>query len=162
MEFQDIVTQQQLNRGLRKNPPPASEYRFLINQPVYVYREKLQHWTGPHLVVNCDKKKVLVNLGKRKGQSSFNLAQVKPAKLPSFTDLVSNIKDSQEIFITEEIHGNDTRAHKLDEAKKKEILRLIEKGTFKIVLKTDAGEDPNVIPCRFVLAIKNVGRNEEI
>ena len=73
IEFQDIISQQQLHRGLRKNPFPASEDRFQINQSVYVYREKLKHWTGPHLVINCDKKKVLLNLGKREGPASFNL-----------------------------------------------------------------------------------------
>ena len=161
-EFQDIIAKQQLDRGLRKNPPPASEYRFQTNQPVYVYREKLKHWTGPHLVMSCDKKQVLVNLGKREGASNFNISQIKPAKLPSFSELKDNIEESPQIYITEVIKSNDPRAKNFDEAKKKEILGLIEKGTFKIVLKSEAGDDPNIIPCRFVLAIKNVGTGEEI
>ena len=103
-----------------------------------------------------------MNLGKREGPSNFNLAQVKPAKLPSFADLAHNIEESPQIFITEVIKPNDPRAAKFNEAKKQEILGLIEKGTFKIVLKHEAGDDPNIIPCRFVLAIKNVGTNEEI
>eukprot|EP00171_Calliarthron_tuberculosum_P005813 IDg5813t1 len=101
---------------------------FQMEQPVYVYREKLKQWTGPHLVIHCEKKTVLVDLGKREGASSYNIAQGK------------EIRRRQE----------------------KEILSLIERGTFKIVLREEAGENPNIIPCRFVLSIKNLGTDEEL
>ena len=65
MELKDIMIQQQLNRGLQMRPHTASEYRIQINHLIYVYREKLKHRAGSHLVINCGKKKVLVNLRRR-------------------------------------------------------------------------------------------------
>ena len=43
----------------------------------------------------------------------------------------------------------------MDDAKKKEILGLVERGTFKLVLEEEAGPNPNLIPSRYVLAIKH-------
>ena len=43
-----------------------------------------------------------------------------------------------------------------DDAKRQEILGLIERGTFRITLTEEiTDEPPNILPCRFVLAIKH-------
>ena len=49
-----------------------------------------------------------------------------------------------------------------DDAKRKEILGLIEKVTFKITLTEELGENepPNILPSRFVLAIKHTDGGE--
>ena len=66
------------------------------------------------------------------------------------------------IFFTEIICERDPRAKNFTEAKRKEIEGLIKRGTFKIVLREEIGEHPNIIPSRFVLAIKKDGSDEEI
>jgi hypothetical protein len=89
-------------------------------------------------------------------QSDFNVRQVKPYyfnsqdtnfKRNSDTDIDAtlNIFMSEEIpiapmnsvFITEIIKQGDPRAMKFEEAKRKEIQGLIDRGTWKLVLKED-------------------------
>lgn len=53
------------------------------------------------------------------------------------------------------IRTKDLRSGLVDETNRKEINALIERGTFKIVLRSEAGKDPNIIPSRFVLALKH-------
>eukprot|EP00171_Calliarthron_tuberculosum_P005221 IDg5221t1 len=59
------------------------------------------------------------------------------------------------ILWTEIIYPGDPRAAKFDDAIRKEILGLIERKTFKIVLKEEAGDNPNIVPARFILAVKH-------
>ena len=55
-----------------------------------VYREKpIRKWTGPHNLISAVGKKIMVDFGDRTGPRSFNLAQVKPARLPSISLLFS-------------------------------------------------------------------------
>jgi hypothetical protein len=88
-EYEKLISQSRISSSMRKKAPPAANYRFVPQQPVYVYREKQKHWTGPHLVVSADEKAVYVDLNERTGPRSFNLAQVKPAKLPAISELIS-------------------------------------------------------------------------
>lgn len=55
------------------------------------------------------------------------------------------------VNISEIIGNNDPPAVMFDEAKGKEIQGLIERGTWKVVLKDKMSEDANVIEGRFVL-----------
>ena len=66
------------------------------------------------------------------------------------------------ILHTETISPGDPRAEEFSDAKRKEILGLIEKGTFRIVLKEEAGPDPNVVPSRYVLTIKHSGDEKPV
>jgi hypothetical protein len=61
---------------------------------------------------------------------------------------------------TEVLSSGDPRAKQFDAAKRDEILGLIKRGTFKLVLRVEH-ENPNVIPARFFLAIKNTGTDKE-
>lgn len=45
-------------------------------------------------------------------------------------------------------------------AKKKEIKGLLERGTFKVILREDVNSDANVLPGHFVLAIKSTKDGE--
>ena len=59
------------------------------------------------------------------------------------------------VLHTEVLHPGDPRAGLFDDAKRKEILGLVERGTFKSVLEEEAGPNPNLIPSRYVVAIKH-------
>lgn len=52
-------------------------------------------------------------------------------------------------------------SQKFSEAKRKEIKGLVEKGTWKIVLKEEVSKDANILNGRFVFTIKNVNTKEE-
>lgn len=56
---------------------------------------------------------------------------------------------------TEEIHEGDPSKALFNDGNRKEILGLIERGTFKIVLEEKMGPCPNIMPSRFVCAIKH-------
>jgi hypothetical protein len=49
--------------------------------------------------------------------------------------------------------GDDREAH-FGHAKRAEVLSLIEKGTFRIVVQEETGDKHIIVPSRFVLAIK--------
>ena len=66
------------------------------------------------------------------------------------------------ILYTEIISPRDPRSGNFEEAKLKELKGLIEKGTFKIVLREEAGERPNITPTRFVLGIKHGDNGSEL
>ena len=56
---------------------------------------------------------------------------------------------------TEIINTGDNREALFDDAKRHELLGLLEKGAFRIRLHVDAGPNSNTVPTRFVLAIKH-------
>ena len=66
-----------------------------------------------------------------------------------------------EIYLTEMISDKDPRAScpEMTAAKKAEIRNLLERGTFKVVIKKDVPPNANVLPGRFVLAIKSTEDN---
>ena len=61
------------------------------------------------------------------------------------------------MFLTEILDRTDPRANsaKMTEAKKKEIKNLLDRGTFKVILKEDIPHDGNILPGRFVLTLKS-------
>lgn len=66
-----------------------------------------------------------------------------------------------QIFMTEVIQPGDPREPQFDEAKKKEIKGLIDKGTWKIILKNEMSPNSSILGGRFVLAIKDGGTSKE-
>lgn len=176
-EFELVISRRRVCSAISHRPPTTTLFRFIQNSPVYVYREKEKRWTRPHLVRSCDEKAVHVDLGERTGARQFNLSQLKPARLPSMqsllhptSDLVNSAisppktqkstspltqQNAPVTFFTEIIHRRDPRTGLVDEAKRKELPSLIERGTFRIFMRSDAGPEPNIIPSRFVLALKH-------
>jgi hypothetical protein len=66
------------------------------------------------------------------------------------------------VFIAEIMKQGDPRAMKFEEAKRKEIQGLIDRGTWKVELKEDVADNANVLGGRFVLAIKDEGTEKEV
>ena len=158
-DFNNLIAKSRLNKAVNKKPPPTADFG-LKEDPIYIDHEKLKHWTAPHLVAKSDKKNVLVHLGRRQGLSNFNISQVKPANHPS----MSKVSRSDLIIVnyTEIINELDPFSDMFNEAKQKEIEKLIRRGTFKIYLREEAGDNPNIIPSRFVLATKKEGSEIEM
>lgn len=61
---------------------------------------------------------------------------------------------------TEIIGQGDTREFLFNQEKKEEILGLLERGTFRICLREEAGTNPKILPFRYDLAIKH-SQNDE-
>ena len=134
---------------------------------------------GPFIVSKVEDKLITI-LDQNRIEGTFSTQQVKPYKQTTFS---SGMLDSSEflnemlspflsgtlpkpppneVFMTEVIHPSDPRAEKLKEAKKKEIQGLIDRRTWKIVLKDEVPADANVLGGRFVLAIKDEGTRNEV
>jgi hypothetical protein len=163
-EYERLVSAERIRRGLRKQVTPAADRIYSPGDHVYVYRERLKHWTGPHEVAFLDGKDVRVHVGERGGPRSFNSSAVKPAPTRAISDGGTSIlhaADDHSVSFTEVLSHNDPRARQFDNAKREEILGLIQRGTFKLVLRSEQA-NPNVLPARFVLAIKNGGTDQEI
>ena len=150
---------------------------------VLVWRERLianriGEWIGPYpvLAVNEDKKLVYVQDSKIGTARPFNWVQVKPYYVSGtlahsfMLDLEKGFRkfghagdeDADDVFLTEIITKKDPRpkSKEMTEAKKTEIRNLLKRGTFKVVLKEDVPPDGNVLPGRFVLALKSTEDGE--
>ena len=89
----------------------------------------------------------------------FNIAQLRPApiqRLESYDEVISEREPYEpRVLYSEPVEHSDPREHLFDEAKRKELLGLIERGTFKVVLPEEDGDKPNIVPSRYVLSIKH-------
>jgi len=162
LEYEKIVCARRVQLALKSRPPPNSNQKYFPGDMIYVYREKIRQWTGPHMVASSHGKGVRVHTGDTKGPKLFNIAQTRLSELPnSIEDGLEEPAYKTTVLHTEVLKAGDPRECKFDEAKRQELMGLIDRGTFRIVLREEAGEKPNIIPARFVLAIKHNGDGSE-
>ena len=76
--------------------------------------------------------------------------------------LISDNIGPPRILYTDVIPISDPRAKspEFDDAKRAEFLSLMERGTFRVVLEEELGQNPNIISSRFVLSIKHSDTGE--
>ena len=176
-----------INRALRHAVPTAANRSYEPGDQVLVWREKIVdnrigEWLGPFAVASFqpEKKLVLIQYENRGPPEPFNVVQMKPyitleAISQSFmSDLNasvsyycepennSNSDTSTQIHLTEIIDVKYPRSTstEMTATKKKEIRNLLERGTFKVILKEDIPTDANVLPGGVVLAIKSAEDGE--
>lgn len=150
-EYEKIIAAERVRTGLAKNVPPAADTAYSEGDNVYLWRETQRRWTGPHIVLpddgTGDPKTVL--LAPDKGvPRRFSTTRVKRA-------LVTNVN------WTEVLTRDDARVEtpEMMEALRKEILALISRGTFKLVV-LDENHSENVLPTKLVFAIKHSNSGE--
>lgn len=147
-----------------------------------MFREKqvnnrIGEWLGPCTVkgIDADRKLLYIQDTDDGPANAFGFAQIKPYLKASntantlFVDLNhafawfknggdddENYNHIEEVFLTEVLKHGDHRATapEMDEAKKREIRGLFDRGTFRVVAIEDITPDANVLPGRFVLAVK--------
>ena len=174
-EMEKHMARLRINRALQRRTPAAADRSYKPGDHVLVWREKLVEsrigeWIGPFEVIGADESKKLVYVQDSKigAARPFNIAQVK-RYLPPETlanHVIDEIADrltyfasppDDEVHLTEIISSGDPRASssEMSEAKKREIRGLLDRGTFKVILKKDLPRDANVLPGRFVLTIKS-------
>ena len=113
------------------------------------------------MVAEVTGKHLLMHVGDMTGPKPFNIAQVKPAPTPAPPSVSISIATHESpatiatVFHTEIILPTDHRCKRLDTANCQEIMGLIDKGTFRIILREDAEQNPNIILSRYVLSIKH-------
>jgi hypothetical protein len=163
-EYEVIVAKQRIHLGLNKKPPPASDHVYAVGDSVYVFRERLKSWTGPHVVASVDDKDIAVYREEKSGPRHFNVWQVKPSLLSApvvFENSICAARERSEYYIhwTEVLESSDPRAtrNKMSAAKHDEIVGLINRGTFKLaIIPVDQQKGVNVVPTKFVLSIRHM------
>ena len=173
-EMSTIMAKMRIARGLRHAVPSATDNTYKIGDKVLVWREnmvnsRIGEWLGPFVIEGMDNKIAYIRDEVNSPARPFNIVQVKPYYQPDImaNEFISNINrvlsyhcspaDEDTIFMTEILTDADPRAHskEMNDAKKREIRDLLRRGTFTAVIMDDIPPDANVIPGRFVLAIKS-------
>lgn len=181
-EMEAIVSQKRIMTALLNAVPPAADRVYEVGEEVWVYREKKKAWEGPMLVEKVADKIVTVHDIEDDYRGDFNKHQIKPyfRDLPetdantdfveilhaALAPFVSKDKDKHapayNVHITEIIEKRDPRSALFGDAKRKEIEGLINRGTWKAVMKDEVPDNANVMGGRFVLAIKDGGTDREV
>ena len=174
-EMSRIMATMKTRRALHHAVPPSCDRTYELGDKVLIWREKqvsqrIGEWLGPFEVnaVDYNRKLVFVRDVKIGQARPFNVAQVKPYLSPEVLSylLLTDIEIGLSCFkspvdsgcyMTEIIDPTDDRAtsKEMQAAKKLEIKNLLERGTFRVLLKEEIPQDGNVLPGRFVLAIKS-------
>ena len=176
-EMQRIMARMRVARGLRHSVPLAANCAYDPGDQVLVWREKVVNhrigeWIVPFLVLGMDagKKIVYIQDVKVGAARPFNVAQVKRYIVPMdvahsfFADFHHGLShfaspgdEDDCVHLTEVIHSKDPRATSRDmsQAKRDEIRGFLDRGTFSVILREEVPPDGNVLPGRFVLAIKS-------
>ena len=175
------MAERRVSVTLSKKKTGSANRTYHPSDEVMVFREKfnnveLHKWIGPFKVIQQTGKNLEVQHTNPWAVKIFkyHIDQVKPfcidhtpdsqsEAMPAILDTDENGNPLQ-IQITELLSPEDNRSNNSEfiEAKHKEIQGLIEKGMFKVCLKTDVPEHANILGLRFVLTIKNKDTDHEI
>lgn len=179
-EMEQHMARVRTDRALRHAVPPAADQNFQQGDKVLVWREKIVNnrigeWLGPFEVEGWDiEKKIVFVKDVRTGPSRpFNIAQVRKYLQPEIIahthvlEIAHSLRrlsheatteaPVSDVMLTEVLDPDDPRSRSMEMSKaiKKEVNGLMERGTFRILKRMNIPKDANVIPCKFVLAIKS-------
>lgn len=181
-EMMRIVTEQKLKRAMRSKTPSTFDEVYEPGELIWVYREghigKPGTYTGPFEVVYTEDKHVFIKDAQNEPPRPYSKTAVKRYYEPSVEsdrymeemhNTMMNIADERlgnvhRVHVTEVLSEKDPRASdsKMNEAKRKEIRGLIERGSFRVILREDIPEGANRLRARYVLAIKDAGTDKEV
>ena len=151
MEMNAIISEGRVSEILHHSVPQAIDRIYKVGQEVQRYREGPDKWMGPFLVSKVEDKLISI-FDKNRIERTFSTEQVKPYnRTTSSSDMLDCSEFLNEMLfpflsetspkpppcqtlMTEIIQSRDPRAQKFMEAKK-EIQGLIDRGTWKVVLK---------------------------
>jgi hypothetical protein len=176
-EMTKCIAQDKVQTALRSVPPPATTALCEPGQLVLVWRER-GGWKGPFLLSRIEGKTAFVHDTAGEPRP-FSVTHIKPFVTRDSDIFATNLnrvlkqyclhdgdveEGAMEISVTEVVNTHDPRSTsaRMTTAKLRELRGLIERGTFKVVLRTELPEKPNVMSTRFVLSIKHDVTGEEL
>jgi hypothetical protein len=171
------IAQDKVQTALSSVPLPETTTLFEPGQLVLVWREK-GGWKGPLLLLRIEGKTAIVHDTAGEPRP-FSVTQIKPFVTRDSDILATNpntvlkqfcLQDgdveegAREISITEVVstHNPLSTSARMTKGKIRELRGLIERGTFKVVLRAELPEKPNVMSTRFVLSIRHDVTNKEL
>ena len=180
-EMEHHMAHMRVQRALRHQVPRSADTVFQPGDKVLVWRERIVNnriceWVGPCDVVTVDYSAKIVHVkDTRDGlPRPYNIAQVKPylSEVKVSNSFMVDIQkglgsdsthEPHDVHLTEVLKPNDPRASsfRMMKAKGEEIKGLLDRGTFKVVLREEILPNGNVLPGRFVLSIKSTEFGDE-
>jgi hypothetical protein len=154
-EMRKLMAKAKVARALKRAVPPGADQFYAVGDRVLVFREEPEGFTGPFRIEHVDHKTIYIRDGNQ--TKAFSRAQVKPYReithhREAATEVVAKIgsavaQDFQTTYVTEVLSPNDQRSNdpKMNQAKKREIKGLLERGTFRIILKSEIPQGANVL-----------------
>ena len=172
-EMRSIMARSKVNRAIRRAVPAAADKVYLPGDEVLVFRENPGGFDGPFTISNVEGKTVYVRTASGITKP-FSCAQIKHFRRSEdmrleTTGSLKNVSNSIDgdgytVNITEIIEAKDPRARdpRMQDAKLKEIQGLIQRGTFKVILRREIPNGANILRGRYILSIKDFGTDREI
>lgn len=112
-EYEWLVSSAMAGRGIRTTPTPASDHKYVPGDFLYLHREGVKHYTGPHLVASVDDKHIRIHIGDRTGTRSVNITQVRPARITLLQSvdevLTADTTGPPRVLYTEVLDPGDSR-----------------------------------------------------
>ena len=185
-EFSRISNRLRIQHALRSNVPNSADKKFEVGDLVRVYRDELKGYTDPVPIISIDESNKMVSVDNNGTNKWYAITQVKlfegyekesdkivedvgtalgPWSVRYWKEKTGNDgPEEYAVYITEIIEKGDPRYGntKMKDAIRKEIEGLLERGTFKIVVREEIPNNPNILGGRFVLAVKNPSTKEEV
>jgi hypothetical protein len=158
---------------LKKSVPPAADRKLAVGQLVFVWREKEKRYASPIFNLSADGRQVTLSMDVDHHSGIFSSDCIRPAPemanvfLRSVKSHLSSFSGGDchracytlyaPVFVTESVPNTDPRAKEpvFEAAKEKELLGLLKRGTFEIVLREDIPQNATVLKGRFVLVVKH-------
>lgn len=178
-EMKNYMAKLQAGRALRHAIQVAADVAYERNYEVLIWREKqinnrIGRWKGPYIVEDWDpgKKLAYVRDSSVGPCRPFNLAQVKKYLCPDVSAQtfafevfkgVRNMSHASDTRMTEVIASVDPRAEsaEMKKAIRKEVEGLMSRGCFKVRKTRQVPQNTNVLPCKYVLAVKYGEKDEQ-
>ena len=115
------------------------------------------------MIASIHDKSTSLRISDRTGSRSFNIGQLCPTTLPNKT--IHNIKKRrypQTILHAKIIQTGDQRNSLFSKEKRQELLGLLERGAYRLIYREDAGDSPNIVHTRIVLAVRHTQKSESL
>lgn len=174
-EMETYVAEERIKLAIRKNIPASALYNFTAGDLVLIYRElgkNTANWTGPYKILRVEDKNIFID---RQGEEvKHSVHQAKPFIKAGTDEILYNLcvalrpasstaENLKEALLTRviPIASPEMNSPRFNNAKRKEITGLQEKGVWEIIDRDQVPRDANVLNGRFVLSIKNEGTTEE-
>jgi hypothetical protein len=159
-EYVQIVNGLRVQALLKTSIPPAADRKLAVGHLVFFWREKEKRYVGPIPILNlsADGTQVTLSVDVDHRSGVFSSDCIRPA--PEMADVfLSSVQshlisfsggdshracytffaEDTPVFVTESVPNTDPRAKEpcFEAAKQKELLGMLERGTFEIVLRED-------------------------
>jgi Reverse transcriptase (RNA-dependent DNA polymerase) len=188
-EYDSIVARIRVQRALKSRTASAVDAVYRVGDIVATYRERAKRFVGAFAVTAVQGKIVFVRDQAGMPARPFNSTTLRHALAGQDSSIQSNAlpaavepdpssillgslqhsiagfgSNGTATYVTEVVTAKDPRSEspRMVAAKKKEVLALIKRGAFRVVMRDELEAGANILTGRFVLAVKDADTDREV